>query len=149
MGKQFVVIPGKDAHVQWLNNQIKTNQTRSDIIITWNDHKFVHFFCEKETQKAENRGVKDRKIIYVSENEKMAYENDESLKNIHPNSQKRIVLSSPLVLGAVFDSKEVVIATTLDNPIQNGETVFWSNNFSIIALFQNYFETLWENALEP
>jgi sugar-specific transcriptional regulator TrmB len=146
--KQFVVIPGKDSHIQWLKNQIKKSQTCSDSIVTWNDYKIVNFFCEKEAQKSANRGVTDRMVIYLSENEKTVDKNDESFKNIRPNTQRRIVFTPPLALGAVFDKKEVIIATTLNNPIQTGEPVFWSNNFSVIALFQNYFETLWEKALE-
>jgi sugar-specific transcriptional regulator TrmB len=147
MEKQFVVIPGKNSHIQWLKNQIKKNQTHSDAVIIWKDYKVVNLFCEQEAQKAADRGVQDRLVIYMSENEKTAYDGD-LFKNVHPNLQRRVVFTPPLVLGAVFDSKEVVIATTLNNPIQNGETVFWSNNFSVIALFQNYFQTLWEKALE-
>jgi sugar-specific transcriptional regulator TrmB len=145
---QFVVVPGKGAHIKWLKKNLEQTQITIESIVTWKDDKVVRSFCEKELQKATNRSVKSRTIIYISENEKTAYENDETFKNINSNSQKRIVFNPPLVLGGIFDSKEVVIATTLNNPVQTGETVFWSNNPSIIALFQNYFETLWKKALE-
>lgn len=143
--RQFVVSPGKDYHIKWLKSMYEKSQT-TEGIITWKDDKTVHFFCEKEIKKATDRGLKSRIIVYVPEKEKILNTNDEFFENPHPNSQRRIVLDPPLVLGGMFDSKEVVIATTLNNPIQTSETVFWSANPSIIALFRNYFENLWETA---
>lgn len=145
---QFVMFPGKDAHIKWLKDHFEKNQTSRESIVTWKDHKNLHALCGKELQKAENRGVKCRTIIYIAENEKTVYENNKTFKNIPPNTLSRIVFTRPIVLGGVFDRKEVIIATTLNNPIQTSETVFWSNNPSFVALFQNYFETLWKKALE-
>lgn len=145
---QFIIIPGKDAHINWLRKTWEKTQISIEGIVTWKDHIIFNFFCNEEKKKAANRGITDREIIYVSEKEKIEYENDKTLVNFHPNLQKRIIFEPPIVLGGVFDSKQIVIATTTDNPIQTGETVFWSNNPSVIALFQNYFEILWKKALK-
>jgi len=145
---QFILIPGKGAHIEWLKKNLEQTQITSEGIITWKDNITLKFFCDEEIKKAANRGVKDRKIIYIPQNEKTEYHNDVTFKSNNPNLQKRIVFTPPLVLGGIFDSKQVIIATKLNNPLQTANTVFWSNNPSIIALFQNYFETLWKKALE-
>jgi sugar-specific transcriptional regulator TrmB len=146
---QFSVIPGQDAHIEWLRKRFKTIQISVDSIVTRSDENFVHFFLEKENREAAKRGIKRRKIIYIPKNQKNRIDtNIETLTNSVLNSQKRIVFDPPLVLGGSFDKKNVVIATTLNDPLQNGETVFWSSNISIVALFQSYFEELWKKSLD-
>lgn len=142
---QFFVIPGKEAHIKWLKNRYEKIQS-TDGILTWKDDNTINFFCDKEIRKAQNRGVKSRIILYVPENLKAAFKNEENEKHPCSNSQKRIVFNPPLVLGGCFDNKEVIIPPTLDNPIQTAETVFCTTNPSILALFQKYFETLWKTA---
>ena len=145
---QFFVIPGKEAHIKWLKSRYAKIQS-TDGILTWKDDSTINFFCDKEIQKAKSRGVKARIILYVPENLKAAFKNEENEKNLCSNSQKRIVFNPPIVLGGCFDNKEVIIAPTLDNPIQTAETIFCSTNPSILALFQKYFETLWKTAEHP
>jgi sugar-specific transcriptional regulator TrmB len=147
---QFSVIPGKDAHIKWLKKNWEESQNSSEGIITWKDYiaLTLTFFCDEVIKKSANKGIKNRSIIYVSEKEKAEYENNKKLVNNYPNMQMKIVFDPPLVLGGVFDSEQMVISTTSNNPIQTGETVFWSSNPSLVALFQNYFETLWKKAQE-
>jgi len=142
---QFVMMPGKDAHLKWLKNRFKDIQKTNDSIITWSDNKVVNFYCSKEIKEEVNRGVKTRLIIYVSEGEKTMYENDQPFRN-NSNYQKVFVFTPPMVLGGVIDKKQLILATKQNNPIQGSENVFLSNNPSLIALFQNYFEQLWKTA---
>lgn len=141
---QFNIIPGKKAHINWMKNKFENVQKNVDGILTLNDEKILQIYCEKELQKADHRSVKSRVIIYIPENQRNSQENLETLVDDRPNTEKRIILKCPLVFGGVFDNTDVVIATTLSNPIENAETVFWSNNSSIVALFKNYFEELWK-----
>jgi sugar-specific transcriptional regulator TrmB len=146
---QFSMVPGQNAHINWLRKRFKTIQTSVDSIVTWNDEKIFQFRLEKEYHEAAKRGIKRRKIVYIPENQKNSIDiNNETLTNLFLNSQKRIVFDPPLVLGGSLDKENVVIATTLNDPLQTGETVFWSNNPCIVALFQNYFEELWKKALQ-
>lgn len=138
---QFIMMPGKDAHLKWLNHTFKNVQKTNDSILTWNDYRTLTFLFEKELKQCSNRAVKTRLIIYVPERDKTVYKSDQTY-NI--NDQKLFLFTPPLVLGGLFDTKELVIATEQNDPIKNGEKVFWSNNPSLIALFQNYFEQLWK-----
>jgi sugar-specific transcriptional regulator TrmB len=140
---QFILMPGKDAHLKWLKNKLKHIQKTNDAIVTWSDHKFLIFLCDKELKEELNRGVKTRLIIYVSEKEKTICESDQTFKN-NPNYQKLFVFKPPLVLGGVIDKKELILATEQNNPMKRGKNVFWSNNLSLITLFQKYFEQLWK-----
>jgi sugar-specific transcriptional regulator TrmB len=144
---QFVMMPGKDVHLQWLKKRFKHIQKTNDSIVTWSDHKTFMFSCEKELKKQVNRDLKTRLIIYVSENEKRLYKNVQTFRN-NPNYQKVFIFTPPLVLGAVLDKKQLILATVQNNPIQTSENVLISNSFSLIALFQNYFEQLWKTAQE-
>lgn len=145
---QFIIIPGKKSHVDWLKKKFEESQESIKGILTLNDEKTVQNCCEKELQKANDRGVKSKVIIYIPENQRQIYENLVIFNNNHLNDEKRIVRNCPLVFGGIFDNIEVVVATTLFNPIENAETVFWSCNPSIVALFSNYFEELWNKAIK-
>lgn len=142
---QFVIMPGKDAHLKWLKNRFKGIKKTNDCIITWSDDNFVNYSCGEAIKERLNRGVKTRLIIYVSENEKTIYKNDQTFRN-NPNYQKAFIFNPPIVLGGVIDKKQLVLATEGNNPIQRSKNVILSNSPSLIALFQNYFEQLWKTA---
>ena len=142
---QFVMMPGKDAHLKWLKNRLKDIQKTNDSIITWGDDKTVSFYSDNEIKELLNRGVKTRLIIYVSENEKTLYKNEQTFRN-NPNYQKLFIFTPPIVLGGVIDKKQLILATKQNNPIQGSENVILSNSPSLIVLFQNYFEQLWKTA---
>jgi sugar-specific transcriptional regulator TrmB len=142
---QFVIMPGKDAHLKWLKNRFKDVQKTNDSIITWSDHKTVSFYCDDEIKERLNRGLKTRLIIYVPEKEKTIYKDDQTFRN-NPNYQRMFIFTPPIVLGGVFDKKQLVLATEQNNPIQKSKNVFLSNSPFLIALFQNYFEQLWKTS---
>ncbi|MGD9131497.1 MAG: helix-turn-helix domain-containing protein [Candidatus Bathyarchaeota archaeon] len=142
---QFVIMPGKNAHLKWLKNRSKDIQKTNDSILTWSDHKTITFYHDNELKEQLNRGVKTRLIIYVSENEKTLYKNDQTFRN-NPNYQKAFIFTPPIVLGGLLDKKQLILATEQNNPIQRSENVFLSNSPFLTALFQNYFEQLWKTA---
>jgi len=142
---QFVMMPGKEAHLKWLKNRLEDTQKTNDTIITWSDHKILSYSCNEEIKEQVNRDVKTRLIIYVPEKEKTTYENDQTFKN-NPNYQKLFIFTPPLVLGGVIDKKQLILATEQNDPVQKSENVLLSNSPSLIALFQNYFEQLWKTA---
>jgi sugar-specific transcriptional regulator TrmB len=141
---QFAIIPGKKAHIEWIKKKHDKLQRNTHGILTWKDDKAIHMFCEKEIERARSRNVESKIIIYVPENEKKEFENYQKSNNIQNSSQKRIISEQPLVFGGIFDNNEVVIGTTPNNPIQTGETVFWSNNSAVVSLFRNHFDQLWK-----
>ncbi|MCW4015668.1 MAG: hypothetical protein NWF06_04800 [Candidatus Bathyarchaeota archaeon] len=143
--KQFSITPGKDAHLNWLKNKLKSIHKTNDAIMTWSDNKRVEFFCEKEIQTVNERRIKTRIIIYLPEKERNAASNNQQFID-SPCIQRRFITNQPDVLGGVFDNEEVVIATTFNNPLQSGENYFWSSHPTVITLFQNYFEKLWKEA---
>ena len=147
-GDQFVIIPGKKAHISWLKNKYNTLQKCIFGILTWKDDKSIQIFCSNELKKAASRGVKSKILVYVPKNEQTEYNQYQISKDTIINTEKRVITSRPLALGGIFDQNEVVIGTTVDNPIQNADSVFWSNNPSVVSLFKNYFDELWEKTPE-
>lgn len=139
----FVMMPGKDAHLKWLKNRLKSIQRANESIVTWSDHRTLSFLLDKEFKAEVGRGVKTRLIIYVPENEKAVYKSYQTFKN-NSDYQELFIFESPLVLGGLIDKKELILATEKNNPIKTGEKVLWTNSPSLIALFQNYFEQLWK-----
>jgi len=142
---EFVMMPGKDAHLKWLKNAYESIRKTNDSIVTWTDHRTINFLFDKELKDCSDRGVTTRVVIYVPETEKKIYETDPTFKS-SLNEQRLFIFSPPLVLGGLLDKKELILATEKNNPIKTGEKVFWTNSPSIIALFQNYFEQLWKTA---
>jgi sugar-specific transcriptional regulator TrmB len=142
---QFIMMPGKNAHLKWLKNRLKAALETNDSILTWSDDKTISFYCDNEIKEQLNRGVKTRLVIYVSENEKAIYENDRTFRS-NPNYQKAFIFTPPIVLGGVLDKKQLILATEQNNPVQRSENVLLSNSPFLTALFQNYFEQLWKTA---
>ena len=145
---QFVIIPGKKAHISWLKNKYNAIQKSIFGILTWKDDKSIQIFCTNELKRAASRGVKSKILVYVPKNEKTEFYQYLISNDDINNTEKRIISNCPLVLGGIFDQNEVVIGTTVNNPIQNADSVFWSSNPSVVSLFKNYFDELWEKASE-
>jgi hypothetical protein len=59
----------------------------------------------------------------------------------------RYIVTLPKALVAIYDKKEVSILTSEKAGWAESPSL-WSNNPSLVALSQNYFDTLWDKASE-
>ncbi len=59
----------------------------------------------------------------------------------------RYLSDYPRIIFAIFDKKEVVIATELKKALQ-GSAGLWSGNLNIVGMAEQYFEILWLAAME-
>jgi sugar-specific transcriptional regulator TrmB len=140
-GLQFVIIPEKEAHLQKMKELIKNVKTSLDIVTCHQriPQATVEFYKERVQalkNGAEIRVVSDKpQIMNAAMKKIMALDSKYGLKIKHVDNQ-------PLAVLFIFDKKEVVIINSATAALSESPSLF-SNNPCLVALAQNYFESLW------
>jgi hypothetical protein len=95
---------------------------------------------------ASDRKVKYRFIVEQAPSEVMNESGKQFWKN-YSSFQVRFISQHPETVFGIYDRKElfVIIDPKLDIP---GSPALWTNNPSLIALVQGYFDVLWQTAKE-
>jgi hypothetical protein len=96
-------------------------------------------------KRALERGVNTRVIVEKSENKEFPNKRLEKLME-YPNFQLRYVAPPPKALGSCFDNKRIAIIIEPSENIEESP-IFCTHHPSFVAIFQQYFETLWKSAL--
>jgi sugar-specific transcriptional regulator TrmB len=142
---EFLLIPNKAAIYKKAENMIKSTQEQICFLglqkrmDAWLSQYSSHL------EKALARKVNIKIIMPKIENVKP----NEALKKMrkYPNFQLKFISKDPESGFSVWDKKEVLITTSaIDTPFPF--PTLWSRNKAIVALSQNYFDLLWQNALE-
>lgn len=139
-----VLIPSNKAIIRRLREAIGNTQTSIDVYTSWKRFKFACYRLAEDLKKAWSRGVKGRVIIERHEEPILDY-----MKNCwrNPNAMIRYLQSPPKTVIAIYDKKEVFIymEPTADF---TASPALWSNNPSVVAMAESYFEMLWIKAME-
>ena len=100
-------------------------------------------FTVKLRGKACKRGIEFRIII---ENLPEKVNGIENFCRKNPQVQIKFISSCPKTILEIYDATEVFIVIDSDTGIT--ESALWSNNQSLVALTQDYFNMLWLNSKE-
>jgi sugar-specific transcriptional regulator TrmB len=144
---QFIMIPGKGAAIQSTIKALEKTQTSMASVVSWNKFSILMFNARKfRLARALKRGVKIRFITEKPEDEKQMPKIVETYRKKYSFKIRYIPAAPPAHIG-LFDNKEVYINTSIKEGL--AETpLLWSNSPSLIAVVQDYFETLWLHATE-
>jgi sugar-specific transcriptional regulator TrmB len=144
--KQFIVVTGKDAiEMRGVKRGLETAQISFDAVTT------QKFFCPgianfaKEFEKASKRGVKIRIVMDDGAPVRMTLKKMPSLMK-NANFNVRYLSTPPGTAIAVFDKKEVNILGSATGTLED-TSVLWSNSSCLLAVLQDYFESLWRNSI--
>jgi sugar-specific transcriptional regulator TrmB len=139
---QFVLIPFREALFKRLEKSIEKAQESIDISTSWKRFNSACYRLVESLEEAWSHGAKGRAVI-----EEAGESAVEFAKTYWrpPNAEVRQMKVPPKTVMALYDKKEVYIylmpsADMTDSP------ALWSNNPSIVAMAEDYFETLWKTA---
>lgn len=141
---QFVMIPKKAMFIKTSISVIQNVQISNDTITSLRRFTQALPYSFRAHQIALERGVKTRVIIQKSETENFS----KYLQTLmtYPNFQIRYVSEPPDAFGGCFDGKTTSVL--IDHIADITESAaLWTDHHSFVALFQNYFENLWNAAI--
>jgi sugar-specific transcriptional regulator TrmB len=143
---QFILIPERETSLR-RRRWATSNAQKSIVVVTsWKRFPRGLYTYAEEVEKALDRGVEVRFVTDQPENE-------DSMPNIIADFMKdsafkiRYTTNPSAIIVAVYDGKEVYLVTSAG--VATEETpALWSNNPSLVELARNYFEMIWNTALE-
>ncbi len=142
---EFVLIPGNDAVVQKICNEIEKIQTSLDIITSRKrfPRAVIEFFDARI--QALQRGAS---IRVVTERLTSTNTHIEEIMGIErkAGAMFRFLPTPALALFLLFDKKQVMIITSATGTLET--SALWSNNPCLVELSKNYFEMVWNTAAE-
>ena len=142
----YVLIPEKEPLLHRLSKECQTTKRSIDIVCGYKAFQPRLFVFAEVLEKAMKRGVKIRWIVEKPEDLNSWSEIVQVFKK-NPSFNLRTIPEAPVVRLGIYDKNEMFIASypktgTLESP------VLWSNNPSLVAMAQDYFEILWITAME-
>ncbi len=142
---QFILISEKGV-IKRVRRNIENIRTSLDVITTLDRFKPRIFNFYEVGKKALERGVKFRLIINKPDDENSLTQIAKAVPK-NPLFDLRCINTPPVATITIYDKKEVIIAT-LATAAVNEAPILMSNNPSLLAIVQSYFETLWLTAME-
>jgi sugar-specific transcriptional regulator TrmB len=142
---EFLLIPNKAAIYKKAENMIKNAQEQ---ICFLGLQKRMESWLSQYSPHLEIALARNVNIKIIMPWTKKTKPN-EALKKMrkYPNFQLKFTLKEPESGFSVWDKKEVLITTSVfDTPFPY--PTLWSRNKAIVALSQNYFDLLWQEARE-
>lgn len=145
--QQFVLIPPKRTIIKRINEATEKAQESVDLSLSWKRFSLgITTAFAESGKKARARNVKLRFVV-ENPTEGNAPEQITQFCRRNPNIQLRFSKERPKTLLGIYDKKEVFIIVNPQMDIPDSPA-FWSNNQSIVAMAQDYFDNLWNNATE-
>lgn len=143
---QFILIPEGRAVVDRIATAIENAQQSIDLVISWKRFSvgIVSTFAES-IEKAWAKKTKIRFLIEIPPESETARQLVDSCEK--PFSEIRFSVRHPKTVFGVYDKKEIFIMVNPKTDL-TGSPALWSNNPSLIALIEDFFEILWLTALE-
>jgi sugar-specific transcriptional regulator TrmB len=140
----IMLVPEREAYLRKFRNSI-ANATKSvDMILHWECLIFGLTTDYKIWNQALDRGVKTRFIVFNASKEKSNEGTINEFK-VRKGFQLRYTLYPPPATMTLWDGTEASISLS-PNPKPHHASSLWSNNCGLIAVFQDYFETIWRNS---
>ena len=141
----FVLISGKGSVVERSRKFIEKAKSSIDAVSSWK--RFSQFFdFEDGMENAWSRGVKCRFVTEKpTKNKASGFIRDFCDKNTF--CEVRFVPSLPKTMLNIYDRKELLLIIDPEAELSESHAL-WSNNYSLLAAMQDYFENLWITALK-
>ena len=143
---QFILIPAKKAALNRRKKEIEAAQKSIDILVSSKRFGPTAYTCHEVVKNALERGVKIRVITEKPEDENENPKNIQDFKK-NPLFRLRYILNPPLAIVTIFDRNKIFVTTSAITDL--GESpVFLSNNPSLLAMINDFYEIMWITAIE-
>jgi sugar-specific transcriptional regulator TrmB len=139
---QFILIPEGVTSIKKARAAIQTARSNIEFITSFKRFNQLLSAASKDITEAVNRGVKVRFLVDKSTvNEALLG----VFLNLSNSSCCKIKYLPELTHSfiAVYDNKEVQMATSADDDDFIQALILWSNNPALVKVMQNYFESVW------
>jgi sugar-specific transcriptional regulator TrmB len=143
---QFILIPERETALQRRRNATNNAQRSIVAVTSWKRFPRGLYTYAEEVKKALGRGVE---IRFVTDQPEKEGSTPKIMADFMKNSSFKIryTTNPPTAIVAVYDEKEVYLATSAGVATEEPPAL-WSNNPSLVELARNYFEMMWNTALE-
>jgi sugar-specific transcriptional regulator TrmB len=140
----FILVPEKEAYIRRFQNSISKAKTSVDMLLHWDCFRYGMIEDLELWKKTVEKGVKIRLIVYKNQEEMDVSRTAEFLKK-QGNFEVKYIFLAPPATVAIFDKKEASISVS-PAPNPHNTCSLWSNNFGLIAIFEDYFELNWRTS---
>ena len=146
-GSQFVLIPQGRTVIERIGSAIEKAQLSIDLVLSWK--RFSHGMVSAFAESMELAWAKNLKIRFIIESPAKSKTAEQMIQfcKEKPSCQIRFIPNHPRTVLGIYDKKEIFIIAFSKTDLP-GSPALWSNNFSLIALAEDYFEKLWFTAIE-
>jgi len=142
---QFILIPEKGAEIEKRRKILKASNQSMDVINLWKRFSKTSYAYADDDIRALQRGIKIRAITEKPTAKRIPSFFKEFKKS--GSFAIKYLPYPPHAVVTIYDRKEALLATSPSAGL--GETpILWTNNASLLAVMQEYFEMLWAQA-EP
>lgn len=139
----FVLIP-RGIAIKRIQNAIEKAQLSIDFILPWK--MFSGGLVDIFTESLEIAWAKTVKIRFLTENP-VKTETAEKLIQFYlekPSCHLRFINHYPRIVFGLFDKEEVFLTVNPEMALLHFQAL-WSNNHSLVALAEEYFDMMWQN----
>jgi sugar-specific transcriptional regulator TrmB len=141
---KLLMIDRKERIIQRTRQQHNSAKLNVDVLSTPQRWLQILHDCMQNYENTLTRGVKYRVVLDSSSLYIDRQKNIQALLS-KPNFDLRLSSSSLCVNAAIFDGKEATFCFYPSKPLTESPIV-WTNHPSFLAMFQSYFENIWESA---
>lgn len=141
---KFVYVPSKEALISKLKKAIDSTQESIDASTSCKRFTYACYILGRRLKNAWNRDVKGRVVINSTEQNQPAL-----IKECWraPWADIRYTPTVPRTVMVMYDKKEVFIFTKPESNLKDSPAL-WSNDPSLLAMAEDFFELLWITAME-
>jgi sugar-specific transcriptional regulator TrmB len=146
-GPQFVLIPQGKTVIERIKTAIEKAQLSIDLVLSWK--RFSHGIASDFAESIEIAWAKNVKTRFIIESPLKSKTAEQLIQfcKAKPSCQIRFTRNHPRTVFGIYDKKEVFVIVFSKTGLP-GSPALWSNNPSLIALADDYFEKLWFTAIE-
>jgi sugar-specific transcriptional regulator TrmB len=139
---QFLLVPKGSPIIRKLNEMTAKLEKMHYTLFYWSDFKDMVDALGNIWKSILNKGVMIKALVYLQEGEKFSTE----LLSLKQNELFKIRrMTSPIKSTmSIFDGKEAFVS--VDPKIASGSPSLWVSNPNLVAIFQFYFESLWDTS---
>ena len=143
----IVLIPKGKNVIERIRAAIENAQQNIDLVLSWK--RFSRGIASTFAESIESAWAKKVRVRFIIERPALTKTAEQLLRFCtgKPRCQIKFISNSPETIFGIYDGKEVFIVTFCDKDLP-GSPALWSRNHSLIALADNYFESLWNVATE-
>jgi sugar-specific transcriptional regulator TrmB len=144
---QFYLTPAKEASTNRIKQCLSKAHETVDIVVTWNKFLQLASTQKDDLMTSLNKGAKFRWLVTKPENLDQTPTLVQECIERFACEMRQVPLEAPETTVALFDKKEVIVATETKKQHFLDSDTLWSNNPTFASTMQHYFDLMWEKSI--